>query len=73
MFLLGGLMVVGGFFTSNGAASFGWFAYAPLNGPVRSPGTGADLWTMGLVVAGLSTILGAVNFITTIVCLRAPG
>ncbi|MDH6139659.1 MULTISPECIES: cytochrome c oxidase subunit I [Kitasatospora] len=73
VFLLGGLMVVGGFFTSNGAASFGWFAYAPLNGPVRSPGTGADLWTMGLVVAGLSTILGAVNFITTIVCLRAPG
>ncbi|MFE0462329.1 cytochrome c oxidase subunit I [Kitasatospora sp. NPDC058965] len=73
VFLFGGLMVVGGFFTTGGAASFGWFAYAPLNGPVRSPGAGADLWTMGLVVAGLSTILGAVNFITTIVCLRAPG
>jgi cytochrome c oxidase subunit 1 len=73
VFLFGGLMVVGGYLTSNGAASFGWFAYAPLNGPVRSPGTGSDLWTMGLVVAGLSTILGAVNFITTIVCLRAPG
>ncbi|MCC9305575.1 cytochrome c oxidase subunit I [Kitasatospora sp. RB6PN24] len=73
VFLFGGLMVVAGFFTSNGAASFGWFAYAPLNGPVRSPGSGGDLWTMGLVVAGLSTILGSVNFITTIVCLRAPG
>ncbi|WP_035841039.1 aa3-type cytochrome oxidase subunit I [Kitasatospora azatica] len=73
VFLFGGLMVVSGFFTSGGAASFGWFAYAPLNGPVRSPGTGGDLWTMGLVVAGMSTILGAVNFITTVVCLRAPG
>ncbi|WP_413815963.1 cytochrome c oxidase subunit I [Kitasatospora purpeofusca] len=73
VYLFGGLMVVSGFLTSNGAASFGWFAYAPLNGPVRSPGTGGDLWTMGLVVAGLSTILGAVNFITTITCLRAPG
>ncbi|GAA1947571.1 cytochrome c oxidase subunit I [Kitasatospora viridis] len=73
VFLFGGLMVVSGFFTTNGAASFGWFAYAPLNGPVRSPGSGGDLWAMGLVVAGLSTILGAVNFITTIVCLRAPG
>ncbi|MER7154139.1 aa3-type cytochrome oxidase subunit I [Streptomyces lydicus] len=73
LFLLGGLMVVSGFLVPGGAASFGWFAYAPLNGPVFSPGTGGDLWTMGLVVAGLSTILGAVNFIATIVCLRAPG
>ncbi|AXK33998.1 cytochrome c oxidase subunit I [Streptomyces armeniacus] len=73
VFLFGGLMVVAGFLTSKGAASFGWFAYAPLNGPVHTPGTGGDLWTMGLVVAGLSTILGSVNFITTIICLRAPG
>ncbi|MEU5208629.1 cytochrome c oxidase subunit I [Streptomyces sp. NPDC020742] len=73
LFLLGGLMVVFGFVIPGGAASFGWFAYAPLNGPVFSPGKGGDLWTMGLVVAGLSTTLGAVNFITTIVCLRAPG
>ncbi|MCB5906233.1 aa3-type cytochrome oxidase subunit I [Streptomyces pinistramenti] len=73
VYLFGGLMVVSGFLTANGAASFGWFAYAPLNGAVRTPGTGADLWTMGLAVAGLSTILGSVNFITTVVCLRAPG
>jgi cytochrome c oxidase subunit 1 len=73
VFLFGGLMVLSGFLTPQGAASFGWFAYAPLNGPVRSPGAGGDLWTMGLVVAGLGTILGAVNFITTITCLRAPG
>ncbi|MFG2291103.1 cytochrome c oxidase subunit I [Streptomyces sp. NPDC048595] len=73
LFLLGGLMVVSGFIVPGGAASFGWFAYAPLNGPVFSPGPGGDLWIMGLVVAGLSTILGAVNFIATIVCLRAPG
>ncbi|MEU9112671.1 cytochrome c oxidase subunit I [Streptomyces sp. NPDC048483] len=73
VFLLGGIMVASGFLVPGGAASFGWFAYAPLNGPVFSPGKGADLWTMGLVVAGLSTILGSVNFIATIVCLRAPG
>ena len=73
VYLFGGLMVVSGFLTANGAASFGWFAYAPLNGPVFSPGTGEDLWVMGLVVSGLSTILGSVNFIATVVCLRAPG
>ncbi|MGH3313388.1 MAG: aa3-type cytochrome oxidase subunit I [Streptomyces sp.] len=73
VFLFGGLMVLGGFLTPGGAASFGWFAYAPLNSATFTPGSGADLWTMGLVVAGLSTILGSVNFITTIICLRAPG
>ncbi|MGC5411181.1 cbb3-type cytochrome c oxidase subunit I, partial [Streptomyces sp. DT225] len=55
VYLFGGLMVVSGFLTANGAAAFGWFAYAPLNGPVFSPGSGGDLWVMGLVVAGLST------------------
>ena len=40
---------------------------------VRSPGIGADMWIMGLALAGFGTILGAVNFITTIIALRAPG
>ena len=52
LFLFGGLMVVAGFLTPSGAAQFGWFAYAPLNSAAFSPGVGADLWTMGLVVAG---------------------
>ena len=38
-----------------------------------SPGIGADLWIMGLALAGFGTILGGVNFITTIFCMRAPG
>ncbi|WP_458077112.1 aa3-type cytochrome oxidase subunit I [Streptomyces sp. EMB26] len=73
VYLFGGLMVVSGFLTDTGAASFGWFAYAPLNGSAHSPGVGGDLWVMGLAVSGLSTILGAVNFIATVICLRAPG
>jgi cytochrome c oxidase subunit 1 len=73
LFLFGGLIVLSGFITPGGPADFGWYAYAPLNSPVRSPGAGADLWHVGLIVSGLGTILGAVNMITTIVCLRAPG
>src|SRR5215211_18570 len=73
LFLFGGLIVMGGFITPGGAADFGWFAYTPLSDAIHSPGTGADLWITGLVVAGLGTILGAVNMITTVVCLRAPG
>ncbi|MEV0182231.1 cbb3-type cytochrome c oxidase subunit I [Streptomyces sp. NPDC050625] len=73
MYLFGGLMVVSGFVVPGGAAAFGWFAYAPLNSAIHSPGAGGDLWVMGLVVTGVSTTLGAVNFISTILCLRAPG
>ena len=73
LFLFGGLTVMSGFLTPGGAADFGWFAYTPLSDAIHSPGVGADLWIIGLVLAGLGTILGGVNFITTVVCMRAPG
>ena len=73
LYLFGGLTVAAGFLAPAGAASFGWFAYAPLNSIIHSPSIGADLWIVGLITAGLGTILGAVNFITTIITLRAPG
>jgi cytochrome c oxidase subunit I len=73
LFLFGGLMVMAGFITPGGAADFGWYAYSPLTDATNSPGAGADLWFIGLVVAGLGTILGAVNMITTVITLRAPG
>src|SRR4051812_34360437 len=73
LFLFGSLIVMSGFLTPGGAADFGWYAYSPLTSAVHSPGAGADLWIMGLAVAGLGTILGAVNMITTVVTLRAPG
>ncbi|MCK9793322.1 cytochrome c oxidase subunit I [Isoptericola sp. 4D.3] len=73
LFLFGGLIAAAGFFTPQGAASFGWFAYAPLSNTTFSPGLGGDLWVFGLALAGFGTILGAVNFITTIITMRAPG
>src|SRR5215207_2836963 len=73
LFLFGGLIASAGFLTPGGAADFGWTAYTPLSDSVRSPGVGADLWIMGLWMAGLGTILGAVNFVTTIITMRAPG
>jgi cytochrome c oxidase subunit 1 len=73
LYLFGGLIAASGFLTPQGAASFGWFAYAPLSSAVYSPGVGGDLWVFGLALAGFGTILGAVNFITTVVTMRAPG
>jgi cytochrome c oxidase subunit 1 len=73
LFLFGGTIVMLGFATPGGAADFGWFAYAPLNSAIHSPGHGADMWIVGLMLSGLGTILGSVNMVTTILTLRAPG
>jgi cytochrome c oxidase subunit 1 len=73
LYSFGSLMAVAGFLTPQGAASFGWFAYAPLSSTTFSPGVGGNLWVFGLAMSGFGTILGAVNFITTIITMRAPG
>jgi cytochrome c oxidase subunit I len=73
LYLFGGSLVVGGFLSPGGAPDFGWTAYAPLNDVTNSPGVGANMWVVGLVISGLGTILGAVNMVTTIITLRAPG
>ena len=73
MFLAAGLVAFSGFLTANGAAPFGWTGYAPLSTETYSPGAGADLWIVGLILSGTSAILGAVNFLATIFGMRAPG
>jgi cytochrome c oxidase subunit 1 len=73
LFLFGSLIVTCGFLTPQGAASFGWFAYAPLSSTTFTPGDGANMWVFGLALSGFGTILGAVNFITTVITMRAPG
>ena len=73
LFTFGGLILLASFLTPGGAAAFGWYAYSPLTSAIYSPGIGADMWIMGLVLSGLGTILSGVNFVTTIFCMRAPG
>jgi cytochrome c oxidase subunit 1 len=73
LYLFGAIIVVSSFFSPGGASSSGWTGYEPLNELANSPGTGTDMWIIGLVLSGLGTILGAVNMVTTVVCLRAPG
>jgi cytochrome c oxidase subunit I len=68
----GGLVAFSGFFVG-GAAAFGWTGYAPLSSAVFSPGTGTNLWIVGLIMSGSSGILGAVNFVATVFTMRAPG
>ncbi len=73
LYLFGGLTMVSGFLTATGAADFGWTAYVPLSGIVRSPSVGGNLWLMAIVMTGLASVLSAVNIVATISAMRAPG
>jgi len=48
LYSFGSLIATAGFLTPQGAASFGWFAYAPLSSTTFSPGFGGNLWVFGL-------------------------
>src|SRR3954470_23544085 len=72
-YLFGGLTMLASFLTADGAAGFGWTAYAPLAEISHSPGYGADLWIMAVVLTGLSGVLTAVNIVATVLTMRAPG
>jgi cytochrome c oxidase subunit 1 len=72
-YFFGSLVATAGFLTPQGAASFGWFAYAPLSSATYTPGVGANMWVFGLGLSGFGSIMGAVNFITTTITMRAPG
>ena len=73
LFALGAIIAFSGFLTATGAAAFGWTAYPPLSNGTFMPGAGADLWIVGVGLAGLSTTFGALNIVATIFGLRAPG
>ena len=57
LYLFGGVIMLLGFLTDGGAAAFGWFAYPPLSGPTGSPGLGADLWIVAIILTGTSGTL----------------
>src|ERR1700678_4496632 len=52
LFAFGGLFLLASLLAPGGSASFGWYAYSPLTSAIYSPGIGADMWIMGLVLSG---------------------
>jgi cytochrome c oxidase subunit 1 len=73
LYVIGGSIMLLGFLTDGGAASFGWFAYPPLSGIAGTPGLGADLWIASIILTGTSGTLTAINVIATVTMLRTPG
>ncbi|HXG98452.1 MAG TPA: cbb3-type cytochrome c oxidase subunit I [Gemmatimonadales bacterium] len=73
--LLAGTIMLAGFFVPDGAPRAGWTMYAPLSArPDLSGATYSQkLWSISIVILGLSSVMGSVNYITTIINLRAPG
>ncbi|HEU4976972.1 MAG TPA: cbb3-type cytochrome c oxidase subunit I [Baekduia sp.] len=68
-----GVLMYTGFLLKNGAGKSGWFAFDPLSDDVGTPGTGQDLWTLAVILAGASGICQASSLLATIVRRRAPG
>jgi cytochrome c oxidase subunit I len=72
-YVLGGLVMYGGFLTDQGAGRAGWFSYTPLSGGQATPGTGMDMWVIGVILATLGCLIIGGAILATIVGLRAPG
>ena len=73
LYVIGGATMLLGFVADGGAASFGWFAYPPLSGAAGTPGLGADMWIVSIILTGTSGTLTAVNVISTVTMMRTPG
>ena len=73
LLVLGGLSMFLGFATGQGAGKAGWFSYYPLSGEQGTPGTGMDMWIVGVMLATAAGTLLGLCIVGTILRLRAPG
>lgn len=69
----GGLTMQSGWLTGDGPGRDGWFSYVPLSTASNTPGTGQDLWTIGVILAALGMLLMSACVLATILRRRAPG
>jgi cytochrome c oxidase subunit I+III len=72
VFLLSGLLMSASLLFG-AAPNGGWFAYVPLSEEQYLPGPGMTVYSLGLLLLGISTTAGAINFIVTALTMRAPG
>jgi cytochrome c oxidase subunit 1 len=72
LYLFGGALFYGAFFTNTGADA-GWFEYVPLAGPQYGIGKRADFWNMLVTYSEATGLMVAVDLTTTILKMRAPG
>jgi cytochrome c oxidase subunit 1 len=71
--LLGGVAMWSGWLTREGPGRAGWYSYDPLSDTPNTPGSGMDLWLLGVLLATAGVVLMAVCLLVTILRRRAPG
>jgi cytochrome c oxidase subunit 1 len=73
IWFFGGLTMQSGWFTGSGAGSAGWFSFWPLSNGTNTPGTGMDLWVIGVILAATGLIVVGACITATVARHRAPG
>jgi cytochrome c oxidase subunit 1 len=73
LILSGGLTMFSGMLTLEGGGKVGWTSYYPLSGEQPTPGTGMELWLIGVILAMAGALIVAACVLATIIRLRAPG
>ncbi|MDN5747335.1 MAG: cbb3-type cytochrome c oxidase subunit I [Pseudonocardia sp.] len=73
LYLVGGLIILSGFFTTSGAADHGWYSYPPLASSRYTPGAGVSLWIIGVGLVALGLLLMAATVLWTALLKRAEG
>src|SRR5579862_1480893 len=73
LLLAGGVVMYLGFLTTEGAGPDGWTAFLPLSNATYTPGSGMDMWIVGVILANLAQLVLAIVLLATILLRRAPG
>ncbi len=72
IYLAAGIVLYSGFAVGFGPDA-GWFNYVPLAARAYNDGPNIDVYSLGMVLLGISTTVGAINFVVTFLRMRCPG
>ncbi len=72
VYLAAGLFMYSGVFIG-AMPNDGWFNYVPYASKPYNPGPNEDIYSLGMILLGISTTVGAINFVVTFLRHRCPG
>jgi cytochrome c oxidase subunit I len=72
-YVVGALLIFGGFLTALGPATGGWYSYPPLADSRYTPGVGQSLWIAGVFIAVVGMMLQAGTVLWTTLLKRGRG
>src|SRR3984957_4790423 len=72
IYLAAGIVLYSGFAIGFGPNA-GWFNYVPLAARAYNDGPNIDVYSLGMVLLGISTTVGAINFVVTFLRMGCPG